>query len=284
MNWSDIGTYGVIGVILLIFAATGFFRGLIGTTLGILCLCIAAYCTYWVHQHAYELIAPRLENPQPWLCWTAAVAAGLLAFIVCRFLFRFLIDPFNVSKTGQRIGFGFPAALITGCMGIAFIWMTLVGVRYAGCVAELQHTSTATRAEQPEAGTVQITHERVLPWLITARQSLNQSSLGHWLLRTDPLHLEDRLNLSKLLVYYHHTRSRHTMLRKQEFLIIINQTAFLNLAHDPITKKAALSDYPVALLSSPGLTHALKDESLRGHLATWDSGHMDQLTAQKPSR
>ena len=284
MNWSDIGTYGVIGVILLIFAATGFFRGLIGTTLGILCLCIAAYCTYWVHQHAYELINPWFENPQPWLCWTAAIAAGLLVFIVCRFLFRFLIDPFNVSKTGQRIGFGFPAAVITCCIGIAFIWITLVGARYAGCVAELQHTSTATRAEQSEAGTVQITHERVLPWLITARQSLNQSSLGQWLLGTDPLHLEDRLNLSKLLVYYHHTRSRHIMLRKPEFLTIINQTAFLNLAHDPSIKEAALSDYPVSLLSSPKLTLALKDQTLQNQLRNWDPAHMNQLAAPGPSR
>ena len=284
MNWSDTGTYGVIGVILLVFAVAGFFRGLIQTTLGILCLSIAAYCAYRVHQRAYELITPWIEDPQPWLCWTVAAAAGLLAFIVCRFLFRFLIDPFNVSKTGQRIGFGFPAAVITSCVGLAFIWMCMVGVRYLGCVAELQQTSAGIRTEEPQASTPQITHERVLPWLIAARQSLDQSSLGSWHLRTDPFHLEDRLKLSRLLLYFHDTHSRHSMLTKPEFLAIINQTAFLNLAHDPNIKKTAQSDYPVALLSSKIVTLALKDEALASQLGKWNPGHLDQLTVRDASR
>ncbi len=284
MNWSDIGTYGFIGAILLVFAVTGFFRGLIQTTLGILCLSIAAYCAYWVHQRAYELITPWIEDPQPWLCWTAAAATGLLAFIICRFLFRFLIDPFNVSKTGQRIGFGFPAAVITGCIGLAFIWISVVGVRYLGCVAELQQTSAGIRTEEPQANTAEITYKRVLPWLIVARQSLDQSSLGSWHLRTDPFHLDDRLKLSKLLLYFHDTHSRHSMLTTPECLVVINKKAFLDLAHNPGIKKTALSDYPVALLSSRELTLALRDEALAVQMEQWNPDCLNQINERAASR
>ena len=129
MNQHDIGIVGIIGIILLAFASIGFCKGLIRTLLATLCLVIAVYVAIWGQEHAHELTGSLIKNPGPWLSWSIGLITGIIAFLICRYLLHFLVDPFNSSKTGRHIGFGFPAAVITFCMGAAFIWMLPIMIR-----------------------------------------------------------------------------------------------------------------------------------------------------------
>ena len=280
MNSLGISTFGIIAIILFVFAATGFFRGFIRTTLGITCLAISGYCAYWMHQNVYQLITPWISNPQPWLCGIIAIGAGLAAFIISRYIFQFVIDPFNVSKTGQRIGFGFPAALITLAIGSAFIWLSLAGVRYLGSAAELQQTRFQISNKDEPHDTWSIANQHIIPHFISAKQWLNSTSLGSWHSGTDLFHPPGKVQLCQLLILYHHQPSRLTMLKDKMFSELLNDTAFLELAHAEETKKISASDYPVGLLSSPHVKTALTNKVLSQKLAKFSSEDFDAISSE----
>ncbi|MGB2403184.1 MAG: CvpA family protein [Akkermansiaceae bacterium] len=266
MNLSDIGPYGVVAVILIIFAATGFFRGLISTTLAVVCLTLSGYSAYWMHQHADELISQWLKNPQPWLYGLTAVLAGFAVFVLSRYLLRFLIDPFNLSKTGQRIGYGFPAGVITFCIGIIFLWSSLAGVRYLGAAAELQQASFQIKNDHKQHQAWGLANQHIIPRFILAREWLDESSVGKLHSQSDPFHTSGKIKLGKILIYYHHKQSRIEMLKKHELSALLNDSVFLKLAHSDAIKKASSSDYPIGILSSKLMTEALEDATLSSKL------------------
>lgn len=280
MNLSGIGTFGIIAIILFIFAATGFFRGFIRTTLGIVCLAISGYCAYWMHQNVYQLITPWMSNPQPWLCGIIAIGAGLAAFIISRYIFHFVIDPFNVSKTGQRIGFGLPAALITLAIGSVFIWLSLAGVRYLGSAAELQQTRFQISNDDEPHDTWSIANQHIIPHFITSKKWLNSSSLGSWHSGTDLFHPAGKVQLCQLLIHYHHEPSRLAMLKDARFSELVNETTFLELAHNEEIKKVSASDFPVGLLSSARVKTALTNKALSQKLTNLSSEDFDALSPQ----
>ena len=279
MNVSSIGPYGIIAIVLIVFAATGFFRGLISTTMAVACLTISGYCAYWMNQNVYQLISPWIENPQPWLCGLIAAATGLAVFNFARYLFRFFIDPFNVSKTGQRIGFGFPSALITFCIGFIFLWLSLAGTRYLGSVAELQRVSFQTKNDAQQHETWDLANQHIIPHILSTKQWLNESSLGKWHLQFDPFHRSGKTKLSKLLIYYHHKKSRLEMLKKSELSPILNNAVFLELAHTEVIKEMSASNYPIGLLSSKDLAAALDDDTLSLELSKLSSKDIDALSS-----
>ena len=280
MNLSGIGTFGIIAIILFVFAATGFFRGFIRTTLGITCLAISGYCAYWMHQNVYQLITPWMSNPQPWLCGIIAIGAGLAAFIISRYIFHFVIDPFNVSKTGQSIGFGLPAALITLAIGSVFIWLSLAGVRYLGSAAELQQTRFQISNDDEPHDTWSIANQHIIPHFISAKQWLNSSSLGSWHLETDLFHSAGKVQLCQLLIHYHHEPSRLAMLKDVGLSELVNETTFLELAHAEGIKEISASDFPVGLLSSGHVKTALTNKALSQELTNLSSEDFDALSPQ----
>ena len=279
MNDIGIGPYGIIAIILILFAVTGFFRGLINTTLTVVCLAISGYCAYWMHQNVYQLISPWVSNPQPRLCGLIAVVAGLAAFILCRYIFRFLIEPFNVSKTGQRIGFGFPAAFITFCVGFIFIWLSLAGIRYLGSAAEVQRLGFQLKSDDEQHETWDLANQHIIPHFISTKQWLNESSLGKLHLQSDPFHTSGKIKLSKILIYYHHKQSRLEMLKKSELNPILNDAVFLELAHTEAIKDVSASDYPIGILSSKHIATALKNPKLSAELGKLSSEDIDTLSS-----
>ena len=262
MNLQDIGIVGTVGIILLAFATVGFCKGLIRTLLAILCLVIAGYVTIWGQEHAHELTGSWVKNPGPWLSWGIGIITGLLAFILCRYLLHFLVDPFNSSKTGRRIGFGFPAALITFSLGVAFIWLLFLGIRCGGSLAEIEDTQFKLREDEDNSPTQDRIHRYTTPLLLEAKRVIDASSAGQWHQLTDPFHSPEKITLCKILILYHHTPSRHRMLKIPELNALLNQASLIDLAHRDEIIEAALSQHPGELFFAQAVSKALSNQAL----------------------
>ncbi len=259
MNLHDLGATGIISAIVLALAVIGFIKGLIRTVLALVCLGIAGYAALWGHQHASDLTVPWADTPGPWLPKLTAIATGLTVFFICRHLLKFLVDPFNNSKTGARIGFGLPAAALSLCSGLLILWLACAGIRYAGSLAEIRHIQhIALGNKEPLAGSP----SNSLPILLEAKHALDASSAGRWHSGTDPFHVPGKVRLCQLLTLYHHSRSRAAMLRDARLNPLLNHPDFLKLAYHSGITELSTTGSPKALFSSPALREATSSHSL----------------------
>ncbi len=255
MNLHDLGANGIISAVVLALTVIGFIKGLIRTVLALVCLGIAGYAALWGHAHAADITG----HTGPWLPKIIAGATGLAVFFICRRLLKFLVDPFNSSKTGERIGFGLPAAALSLCSGLLVLWLAFAGIRYAGSLAEIRHIQHITSEKtEPLAGTP----PPAPSILLEAKHMLDASSAGKWHRRTDPFHTPGKLTLCKILILYHHSRSRAAMLRDAKFNPLLNHPDFLVLAYREGIAGLATSGDPKELFSSPAVREAASSQPL----------------------
>lgn len=280
MDLQDLGFFGITGCILLVFILVGFFKGLILTVLGLVCLSVAGYSVFQAYQHASLLIGSWAGIPQGWLSCLLAVITGLLTLMLCRYLLNFLVDPFNGSSTGQRIGFGPPAALIALVPGCLFLWLGLTGLRHAGSLAELQHTRHRLSAPGDDLSARREAVQYATPHLLWAKQALEQSSLGKWHQPMDPFYQPEKTKLCQILILYHHIPSREIMLGMPEFNTLLHQASFQELARKKQIKTASSSDYPGKLLSLEAVSEALGNRELLAALHRCDPQRILALTAE----
>ena len=271
MSFPDIGAFGIIAVIIGAIAIIGFIRGLIRTALALICLAIAAYTGLWGHEHTNQLISSGTASLGPWLPKIVAVITGLTVFFICRYLLKFLVDPFNQSAAGKKIGFGLPAAVISLCMGLALIWIACTGIRYLGSLTEIKQTQQIITA-QKERNNLPLE-----PTLLSLQRLLDSHSLGKWQRDTDFTHAPNQIKLSKLLILYHHTPTRDKMLQNNMLNPLLNHTAFLELAYKASIQELSQSEKYRALLHSPHLRAFLSREKNREALAQITSSHINDF-------
>ena len=270
MSFPDLGATGIIAAVILALAIIGFLKGLIRTVLALICLGIAGYAALWGNEHASDLTAPWLQHPGPWMPKLIAIATGLVVFFICRYLLHFLVDPFNRSKTGKKIGFGIPAALLSLCAGLTILWLGFSGIRYGGSLAELRHTRQLVLNQGKED-----TADYTPPIILQAKRALDASSAGKWQRQTDFFDAPERLLLCKLLILYHHGSSRAKLLEDETLNPLLNEPAFIELAYDDSVQELAQSGKPRDLYHSTRvkvfLTHA-QDNRAYSNLA---ADHID---------
>lgn len=280
MNIQDIGFFGITGCIILACILAGFFKGLMRALIGIFCLSLAGYTVLRVHRHANLFTGQWAGSHQDWLSWLLAILAGILTLMLCRYLLNFLVDPFNATKTGQRIGFGPPAALLVFLPACAFLWLGLAGLRYGGCLVELQDTRQRLGTSHGQASTHSEVVERATPLLLKATHALEQSSVGEWHRPYDPFHHPEKTRLCQILVLYNHTRTRDIMLGKAEFNTLVNLSSFLELAYEEQIKATSKSVYPGKLLTMSAVSDTLKDPDLIVALQACDPQQILTLAAE----
>ena len=227
MSLTDLEATGIITALVLALAVIGFLKGLIRTVLSIVCLGVAGYAALWGNDHASDLTEQWMENPGTWIPKIVATLTGLAVFVICRYLLLFLVDPFNQSKTGKKIGFGLPAAALTLCAGLTILWLGFTGIRYGGTIAELKHTRCQVLSIGDDHGAFHTT-----PMLLNAKLIIDASSAGQWQRKSDFLDTPIKLKLCKLLILYHDNSTRENMLRDERMNLILNSSSFLELAYN----------------------------------------------------
>ncbi len=272
MSLPDLGATGIIAAVILALAVIGFLKGLIRTVLAMICLGIAGYAALWGNEHASDLTAPWMENPGPWMPKIIGVATGLVVFFICRYLLHFLIDPFDRSKTGKKIGFGLPAAALSLCAGLAILWLGFTGIRYGGSLSELRHTRHLILNQGKEDSADYST-----PLLLRAKQALDASSAGQWQRRSDFLDAPIKLQLCKLIILYHNGTTREKMLRDRLLIPLLNSSAFLELAYNGDVQQFAQSGKPRELYHAEPVGAYLKKGDQVSMLISLPTGHLDSF-------
>lgn len=227
MSLTDLEAAGIITALVLALAVIGFIKGLIRTVLSIVCLGVAGYAALWGNDHASDLTSRWIETPGTWIPKIIATLTGLAVFVICRYLLLFLVDPFNQSKTGKKIGFGLPAAALSLCAGLTILWLGFTGIRYGGTLAELKHTRCQVLSIRDDQSTFHTT-----PMLLNAKLIIDASSAGQWQRKSDFLDTPIKLKLCKLLILYHDNSTRENMLRDERMNTILNSSSFLELAYN----------------------------------------------------
>lgn len=227
MSLTDLEAAGIITALVLALAVIGFIKGLVRTVLSIVCLGVAGYAALWGNDHASDLTSRWIETPGTWIPKIIATLTGLAVFVICRYLLLFLVDPFNQSKTGKKIGFGLPAAALSLCAGLTILWLGFTGIRYGGTLAELKHTRCQVLCIRDDHSTFHTT-----PMLLNAKLIIDASSAGQWQRKSDFLDTPIKLKLCKLLILYHDNSTRENMLRDERMNTILNSSSFLELAYN----------------------------------------------------
>jgi len=257
MNLQDLGATEIIAIIvitiILVLAIVGFLKGLMRTVMALACLGIAGYAALWGNEHAHDITSSWSVIPAIWAPKIVSLITGLVVFIICRYLLNFLIDPFNNSQTGKKIGFGLPAAALSLCAGLVIIWLGITGIRYAASLSELHDTRRAIQLEDSE------TLRQTSILLVRAQRALDESSIGQWQRKTDPFYASGKLALSKLLVMYFDEPTRIELLKNPNASRLLNHPSFIKLAYSQDIKQYAQSGKPREIFNAPSLKEALDD-------------------------
>ena len=269
MSFPDLGATGIIAAVVLALTVIGFLKGLIRTLLALICLGIAGYAALWGNEHASDLTAPWMQNPGPWVPKVIAIITGLAVFFICRYLLHFLIDPFNRSKTGKKIGYGLPAAILSLCSGLIILWLGFTGIRYGGSLAELRHTRHLILHQDTDDN-----NDYAPPVLLRAKLALDASSAGKWQRQTDIFDDPDRLLLCKLLILYHHGPTRHEMLKDEILNPILNDPSFVGLAYSDSIPGLSQSGKPRKLYHNPEISSFLSNSGRSNAYANLTPGHI----------
>lgn len=257
MNLQDLGATEIICICVLALAVVGFLKGLMRTVMALVCLGAAGYAALWGNEHAHDFTTSWSAIPSIWAPKIVALITGLMVFFVCRYLLNFLVDPFNDSKTGKRIGFGLPAACLSLCAGLILIWLGCTGIRYASSLSELRDTQRMLLLD--DSSTAQQTSILILK----AQRAIDSSAIGSWQRKTDPFYASGKLTLSKLLVMYHHEPTRIKMLKSPQVSQLLNHPEFIELAYSEDLKQYAESGKPREIFNSQALDKALSQPKLQ---------------------
>ena len=275
MNLHDLGATEIIGIGILALAVIGFLKGLNRTFLALVCLGIAGYAALWGNEHAHDFTANWSAIPAIWTPKIVAAITGLVVFFICRYLLHFLVDPFNDSKTGKRIGFGLPAAALSLCAGLVLVWLGFTGIRYAASLAELRDTRRILELNQTSESV-----QETSALLLKAQRIIDDSPIGQWQRSTDPLYNSGKLALSKLLVMYHHEATRKELLKNPTISQLLNHTDFIDLAYSEEIKHYAKSGKPREIFNSNAVREALNNTELMNQFKKIEPNLLPSTSAQ----
>jgi len=278
MNLQDLDATEMIGIavltVILALAVVGFLRGLMRTLMALICLGVAGYAALWGNEHAYDFTESWSAIPSIWVPKIVSLITGVVVFIICRYLLHFLVDPFNDSKTGKRIGFGLPAAALSLCAGVALIWLGFTGIRYAASLSELRDTKQMILIDDPN----NVQQASVL--LLRAQRMIDESDIGKWQRKTDPFYAAGKLALSKLLVMYNDEPTRIELLKNKTVSRLLNDPTFIDLAYSPDLKQYAKSGKPREIYNSRELNKALENPKFLKLFKQLDLGSLQSNSVQ----
>lgn len=235
----------LVGIILVI---KGFVWGLVRILLTLVALAITAYTT-WL---SYGLVQ-GIFYPNTRLIVIASGVIGLATFVLITWLLRFVVTPFNASKTKAKVGFGISGAVLSLFAIVITLWASIVIVRYTGSMADLRSTANflsgnPTKARDSAA--------------IDLKQLIDQSTVGKWMSHVDPINSQDKLTMAKIMLMYHDKPMRSKMLKKPVFDSILNNHVFLKTAYlDQIKSQAESGEYN-ELYKNHLITKIVNEESI----------------------
>ncbi|MGJ8697477.1 MAG: hypothetical protein ACSHYF_14260 [Verrucomicrobiaceae bacterium] len=138
MDFSNIGTDGLILGALLIFAVLGFIKKLVGFFFFVISVAIGAVAGIWGHNNGFSLSKVLVEKPEPWMSVAVGAIAFFGAFFFAKTILGFLQGGSRETGAFSKLGFGIPGSVLSLVVGGVILYGALTGVRYAGTMAELE--------------------------------------------------------------------------------------------------------------------------------------------------
>lgn len=253
LNFNDLSTGAVMGLITVIFAVLGFVKGMVKLVFALFSIGLAILAAYWGYGNGHEIAANLVDKPEPWMSNVVALIAGIGVFSICRSISGFLTSGFNSTGAAKKVGFGPPAGFMGLLVGAVIAYAAIVGVRYLGSVAEVQYLDE--RLANPKT-------EHSPPLFAQLKAKIDQSKPGHWLAKYDIINDPEETEFAKVLVAKHEKAN----IRLNEESGQLQKLIYF----DPELTQLAKEKNYAAILSHPKVSNALERPSVRETLRKFD--------------
>ena len=193
INLGELGSSGVITLLILVFTVVGFIRGAVKLVFMLFSLAGAGYTAYWAAEVGFIRAQENWADAPLWLSDAMALGAGLFTFFTLHKILSFFVDPFETSGTIARFVVGVPAAIISLIAAVLLIWGSLIFLKDKGAKSEIRYWMSQDDPEE-EAKL------KNYPTIAALKQNFEGSIIGKAMMGVYQVTESEKHHLAKLLV------------------------------------------------------------------------------------
>lgn len=213
MDYSNLGTSGILTCIILAFAVIGFMKGLVRVLFMILTLLGAATASYFAYHHGLEFLVDFWPDAPESFRPIISGVAGIITFVILQKIFHFLVNPFETHGFLSKVAFGIPASLVSLLLGTILLWLALSQFRQKASIAELDYLLERRHDSSTQPN-----------WIAQLKSMIDSSEVGAKFQAADPLLNQAKLNLAKLAV---------SCSNEEDYLSLTQDDAISQLVRNP---------------------------------------------------
>ncbi len=260
LNFNELGTSGVITLVLVVLTILGFIRGAVKLVFLLFTLAGAGYAAYWGAEVGFIHVQEKVPNAPAMLSDAIAVVCGIVAFYILSKIFGFFTNPFEESNFIARFAFGVPAALISLVAAAGLVWGSLIFLKQKGAESEIRYWMS-------QDDTVEDGYLSSYPTLASLKQKFEDSYLGKKVMNFYKVDDSDKHSLAKLLVIAKTSEGKVSELALDEKVrnVLMNERV-VELLKDPAVLKKISENNCEGLLADKKLQEALRDKDLMSDL------------------
>ncbi len=257
MDFSNLGTNGILTFIIVAFAVVGFMKGLVRVLFMILTILGSAIAAYFAYHHGLDFLrdywADIPETAPPLISGTV----GIGTFFLLQKILKFLVNPFETHGLFSKIAFGIPASIVSLILGTMLLWFGLAQFRQKASLAELDYLS-----ERRHDNTIQPN------WIAQLKTMIDSSNVGEKFQALDPLLNEAKLNLAKLAISCSNEEDYQSLIENDSVSQLLRQPKIWKFltserVHELITEQSFQE-----LLNHPEIDQILQNEEIKAQLET----------------
>ena len=136
---TEIGTSGIIILVIGVLTALGFIRGTVKLIFLVFTIAGAGYAAYWGSQEGLTYLQRQWPGAPQQLGMVFAAICGIVAFYLLSKIFGFFTNPFENSGVISEIAFGVPAAMISLVAATSLVWLSLNFLKDKGAEGEIKY-------------------------------------------------------------------------------------------------------------------------------------------------
>lgn len=256
LNLNELGTSGVITLVLFVLTILGFIRGAVKLVFLLFTLAGAGYAAYWGAEVGFLYVLEKMPTAPPLLGDAVAAVCAIVAFYILSKIFGFFTNPFEESNFIARFAFGIPAAVISLVAAAGLIWGSLIFLKQKGAESEIRYWLS-------QDDTVEGGYLSNYPTLASLKQKFEESFIGKKVMNFYDVDDSDKHSLAKLLVIAKTSEGKISELALDENVRnVLSNDRVVELLKDPSVLKSIEDNDCRGLLQNKKLTEALKDKDL----------------------
>lgn len=225
-----------------------------------------AYATAWIAGPYFVPALRFLSFPDPLLRVIAGALAGIVVYVAATVLFAILFKKTSDQSVGiVRLGYGATGAFVGMFFGLFLVWLSVLGIRVLGTLAEGEKNPTRRISADPGRRGPTPGTARPAPWLngvVQVKNALEKGATGAVVERVDPIPGSIYSLLNKLGAMASDEQNVARFLAYPGVKPLAEHPKITALRDDPQIARDVLSGNYFSLLRNPTIVQAVNDAEI----------------------